>query len=49
VGCSSPFSAGVDANIQPENIRLGGALGGLSSICTNMLVSGGSSGGTVWQ
>jgi hypothetical protein len=47
VGCSSALNAGVDANIQPENIRLGGALGGLSSICTKTLVSGGSSGGTV--
>jgi hypothetical protein len=47
VGCSSAFSAGVEANIHPENIRFGGALGGLSSICTNAVVSGGSSGGTV--
>jgi hypothetical protein len=47
VGCSSAFSAGVEANIQPENIRFGAAPGTVSSICRKAVVSGGSSGGTV--
>jgi hypothetical protein len=40
--------AGDDANIQPENIRVGSpTLRSRSSIWIKALVSGGSSGGTV--
>jgi hypothetical protein len=43
------LSAGVDANIQPEKTRLGAWPRCESSICRKAEVSGGSSGGTVWQ
>jgi hypothetical protein len=43
------LALGVDANIQPEKTMTAGSPGLSSWICRKAELSGGSSGGTLWQ